>query len=628
MIDGKMNTTFSVIMPVWNRVNIVQKAIKSVLSQTFKEYELIIIDDGSTDNLKRVVQSYLSENIKYYKISHQGVVAARNYGIERSKGDFIAYLDSDNTWNPDFLSEMYKALNKNGTRNEAAYCRYNFYKKDSSTGKVYLSEVKGEKFVFKKLLLTNYIDLNTFVHAKKCLKKVGFFDTRLRRLSDWDLIIRITSKYQPVYVQEVLVNYYFSTFKNTLTKNKNKKKGDYYLVKSKYNRQITINHDKNRYKCENISNKKYLNWVSMMNQKINTIDFTTPGFPFMLQIEPTNMCNLSCPLCPVGRNELNRKPRHMRLEEFKSIIDDMREYLLFLILWDWGEPFINPELPNMIEYASNLGIETVTSTNAHFLNDNDYLKRIFKSGLSTLIIAIDSLNEENYKIYRQRGSLHRAILGLKNALRIKKELKSKTIVNLRMVIMKQNEKELKDMRRWAKKLKVDRFTVKTLNPSCGLNSIDEELVPNNPKYRRYKYKNNSFERIRINTPCTRIYNMSNIISNGDVVPCCYDYAAELKVGNIHEKPYSEIWNSPSYRELRKKIYYHKDSIPKCRECTINFALSESGWIIEDHDYNKANVEKLISLAIKYYDKSKILQKVVSKLQNSSTKVDKLLKRFK
>ena len=108
-----------------------------------------------------------------------------------------------------------------------------------------------------------------------------------------------------------------------------------------------------------------------------------------------------------------------------------------------------------------------------------------------------------------------------------------------MVVMKQNEHEVNKIKSLGKYLGVDRFTVKTLNPSCGLTHLDEELLPKNPKYRRYKYR--AGERIRINPHCRRVWEMSNIFSNGDVVPCCYDYAGELKVGNINEEPFSKIW---------------------------------------------------------------------------------------
>ena len=79
--------------------------------------------------------------------------------------------------------------------------------------------------------------------------------------------------------------------------------------------------------------------------------------------------------------------------------------------------------------------------------------------------------------------------------------------------------------------------------------------------------------------------MSTIHSNGNVVPCTYDCSGGMKVGNILKDPYTKIWNSLNYRALRKKIYYDRNSISKCDECTIGFKHSEAGWFVEAHDFN-------------------------------------------
>lgn len=346
---------------------------------------------------------------------------------------------------------------------------------------------------------------------------------------------------------------------------------------------IEIRHDTIPYRWDDVPDRKYSNWLAMNHQVFNTVDFTAGAFPYMLQIEPTNVCNLSCPLCPVGRGELGREPRHLSFAEFKSIIDDMEPYLLFVILWDWGEPFLNPELPAMIRYAADRDIRVVTSTNAHFLHNQAYVEEVLKSGLSTLIVAIDSCDAESYRIYRKRGDLDRAFSGLSRLLELKKQVQSKTLINLRMMIMKSNERELPKMRQLAGELGVDWFSVKTVKPSCGSTSLDEETIPDNPKYRRYEYKKGTYERIRIEASCERIWQWGDIFSNGDVVRCCYDYKSEFKLGNVREEPFSRIWNSPAYREMRKKICSNKDAIPDCWECTINFKQSKRGWFVEYRD---------------------------------------------
>jgi radical SAM protein with 4Fe4S-binding SPASM domain len=329
-----------------------------------------------------------------------------------------------------------------------------------------------------------------------------------------------------------------------------------------------------------VPREKYENFMKMRNIEASPDCYSVDGYPYMLQLEPTNRCNLKCPLCPAGTGQLGRPRRDMPLEEFQSLVDDMERYLLFIVLWEWGEPFMHPQLPEMIRYAADRGIQSVTSTNAHFLHDEEYLRRILNSGLATLIVAIDSLEQERYAVYRQNGSLSKAMQGLQTLVRLKKETGSKTRINLRMVIMKQNEHELPAMRRFAKSSGVDIFSVKSLNPSCGLDAKDIDLVPRNPAYRRYVYDEASFERTRVDCHCRKMTFMCSISANGEVIPCGYDFSSELKVGNIAETPLSEIWNSPASQEMRRRLYYEKESIPKCAECSINFKLSKGGWIPE------------------------------------------------
>jgi radical SAM protein with 4Fe4S-binding SPASM domain len=588
-------------MPVWNRVDTISHSIKSVLAQTLNDYELLIIDDGSEDNLEEIVRPFLSDSIIYHKRPRLGVGAARNFALEHARGAYIAYLDSDNTWQPDFLAEMYKALHSH-PRCQAAYCKCSRFKKDSRDT-IYCDAVLGEAFDFKKLVSGNFIDLNTFVHSKQALDGAIRFDESLKRLNDWDFILKVTMIHKPVFVKKNLVNYNYGFHHNTISCNE-----DFFEplihIKQRYRdfdtRTVELNHDGIMYRFENVPDKKYYNYLKTSHRSDwNTKDFIAPGFPYMLQIEPTNFCNLSCTVCPAAANKnvLNRKRRHLRLEEFKKIINDMEEYLLFLVLWEWGEPFLNPELPEMIRYASEKGIKTVTSTNAHFLNEKQYLERILTSGLSTLIIAIDSLKKDSYEFYRRGGNLAQAMAGLNNVLDLKKKLQSKTLINLRMVLMKSNETELADMRNVAKKLKVDTFTVKTAYPNLGGPLHDGQFIPTNPKHRRYEYKPGTFERIRIGGPCTKPWFMFNIHSNGNVVACNNDYNQEMIVGNAFERPLTEIWNAEPCRNLRKKLFYDKDTLPKCRECDINFKLSRAGWFVEVTDCN-ISTRKRLSRAVR------------------------------
>ena len=568
-------------MPIWNRAEVIPRAVQSVLNQTFPDYELIIVDDGSEDNVKERLQQFLSEKVVYHKIPHGGVSAARNFGIKHSQYPIIAYLDSDNVWHHDYLSRMHSVFSQSGSVTVAAYCRYNIYRRDKKN-RLYLSGVGGKPFNFSELLDRNFIDLNSFVHSRDCLEYTGFHDESIKRLVDWEFILRIANKYKLVYLPEVLVDYYSDYCGNSITQKEDGVSACRHIkeVNRVYSGRVKIVHDAITYTWKNIPDEKRHNWVQVQNKKLNTSSFTAWGYPFMLQIEPNDIYNLFCPLCPTGRGDLNRLPRHLKREEFKGLIDDMERYLLFLVIWDRGEPLMNPELPAMVRYAAERDIKAVTGTNGHFFKHEDYMAELLKSGLSTLIVAIDSVSADNYEAYRKRGDLTEVLNGVEKLIELKKKVKSNTLINLRMVVMKQNEHEVDKTRRYARAIGADCFTVKTLNPSCGLAALDSELVPENPKYRRFTYKKDTLERISVDRTCMRVWTMSNIFSNGEVVPCCYDYRGDLKVGNVLERSFTEIWNSQAYRELRKRIFTQKNSIPVCRECYTNFQNSEYGMFAE------------------------------------------------
>ena len=256
---------------------------------------------------------------------------------------------------------------------------------------------------------------------------------------------------------------------------------------------------------------------------------------------------------PTTRGELERPDRYMSFNEFKQLIDDIGRYLLLAVLWSWGEPFMNRQLPQIIKYATDNGIQTVTSTNCHFLEDDDFVAEVMNSGLSSLIVAVDSTSVHSYSEYRREGNVHSIVKGVKNLVRIKRKTGAKTRINLRMVAMRQNELEIKQTFSFARELGADIFSVKTANPSSGATCLDSQIVPNNPKLRRYAYHPGTFDRVCSTRPCRRIWTITNVHSNGDVVPCCRDFTGDMQLGNIFKEPLSKIWMSDRYSELRKNI---------------------------------------------------------------------------
>jgi hypothetical protein len=178
-------TRVSVIMPTWNRAGTIAAAIRSVLAQTHDNFELIIADDGSTDATCDAVAPFLADpRVVWLDGPHGGVSAARNRGLAASTGDVIAYLDSDNRWAAWFLEVMTRFLAAEGLD---AACSAISLRDDLG----HLTGYRGDDFDWEACLAQNYVDLNAFCHRRSLIDAVGGFDPKLRRMVDWDLILRI-----------------------------------------------------------------------------------------------------------------------------------------------------------------------------------------------------------------------------------------------------------------------------------------------------------------------------------------------------------------------------------------------------------------------------------------------------
>ncbi|WP_420136646.1 glycosyltransferase [Sphingomonas sp.] len=185
MVQQSADTRVSIIMPVWNRAATIAAAIRSVLAQSHANFELIIADDGSTDETREVVEPFLADpRVRWLDGDHGGVSAARNRGLAAATGDVIAYLDSDNRWMGWFLEVMTRFLASG--RIDAAYSAIAMR---DDLG--HLTGYRGDEFDWNACLTANYIDLNAFCHRRSLIDEVGAFDPKLRRMVDWDLILRI-----------------------------------------------------------------------------------------------------------------------------------------------------------------------------------------------------------------------------------------------------------------------------------------------------------------------------------------------------------------------------------------------------------------------------------------------------
>jgi len=202
------NPTVSVIIPTYNRANLIEKAIKSALKQTYKDFEIIVVDDGSIDNTEEIVKDFTDFRIHYICHKHnQGVSAARNTGIKTCRGEYIAFLDSDDEWLPGKLDKQIKVLQSESSEVGVVHSDL-LYIDENGKNMNKLRNPKKGGYIYEDLLGKNCVGPpSTLLIKKECFNRVGLFDNLLNAQEDWDMYIRIAKYYKFTFIKIPLVKY-------------------------------------------------------------------------------------------------------------------------------------------------------------------------------------------------------------------------------------------------------------------------------------------------------------------------------------------------------------------------------------------------------------------------------------
>lgn len=206
MTKTKNNPTVSIIIPTYNRARLIGRAIQSVLDQTYQDFELIVVDDGSTDNTGKVIKIFTDPRIKYVRHEqNKGGSVARNMGIKVARGEFIAFLDSDDEWLPKKLEKQINCFTKCSDSVGAVYCMLYMQNDSLESGRrVRLSDVRRGN-VYNSLLNGWFPAPTSAVMLRvRVFEKTGIFDENLPSFQDYDLWVRVAQHYEFEFVDEPL----------------------------------------------------------------------------------------------------------------------------------------------------------------------------------------------------------------------------------------------------------------------------------------------------------------------------------------------------------------------------------------------------------------------------------------
>ncbi len=304
---------------------------------------------------------------------------------------------------------------------------------------------------------------------------------------------------------------------------------------------------------------------------------TVTGLPYVTVLDPTNVCNLKCPICPTTKGILPQPSGRISLEDYRRFVDRIAPHTYRLILYNWGEPFLHRQIVEMLHYAHRNKISTQISSNLNIL-PREGAEALVRSGLDDLVVSCDGLTQETYERYRVRGNLSKLVTNMNLIRDAKRKLKcSRPNIELQFLVFQHNEHEVPRVEEFARGHGAD--VVRIVKPAIDM-KLKDIRPADNPEYVRPEHQVLPIQEpaplpdpapagTERKTPapapqeqadretlsaidCYWPWRILTASWNGDVDPCCYRNTLG-SFGNIFEAPLEEVFNNEKFRYARRRI---------------------------------------------------------------------------
>jgi MoaA/NifB/PqqE/SkfB family radical SAM enzyme len=299
-------------------------------------------------------------------------------------------------------------------------------------------------------------------------------------------------------------------------------------------------------------------------------------YPIALVLDPLEACNLSCYMCPVGVRPKSTPAPRLGLDQFKRLIDEIKDYLAILIPYVNGEPFLHPDFLEMIEYASRNKIHILASTNGHIAGNTEAsAERLVRSGLDHLVVTISGISQDIYSRYHQNGNIEKVLSNVKRIVDAKKRLGSSTpYLLIRYIKFSYNLHEIEKARQLAGEIGVDEIVFREARQ---VYSDDENSIYD--AKRLEEYKNNYIPDYRQVTAaqkeaarCSWPWFIAVVNANG-FMPVCTQYSvipdaqSENKIDEYCDpKSFKDVWTGSAFTAVRKSFADGVYALSYCRDC--------------------------------------------------------------
>ncbi|QQR92761.1 MAG: radical SAM protein [Candidatus Iainarchaeum archaeon] len=290
-------------------------------------------------------------------------------------------------------------------------------------------------------------------------------------------------------------------------------------------------------------------------------------YPKELSIELTDMCTLRCELCD---NKNIQRPRgFMDLDKFKKLIDEVSAHTKSINFGVSGEPLLHPQADAFITYAKAKGMHTSMTTNATLLKA--WANRLIAAGLDDIVLSLDGMTRETYESYRKgpvAGIDHftpakegiQTLCAQRHAMR-----HEKPHITISFMVHRHNEHEIEAVKEWSKAIKADQLLLKSMHFNWAGNDqqVKSEWAPQNKEFVRH------YDYTRLGT-CAWVNDNTVIFWNGELASCCYDLLGKTTFGNVFQKGFKDVWESPEHRRVQPQMAAR--TLPQCIGCSAGVKL--------------------------------------------------------
>jgi len=334
---------------------------------------------------------------------------------------------------------------------------------------------------------------------------------------------------------------------------------------------LPLSHEGVLYHCRLTATRRRNLALQILN--LRHLRYRLPALPHILQVGVTTYCNLSCPACPTGNKALDRPAQHLDFDLYRRTVDELRDALMLMVFWDWGEPLMHPRVAEMVEYASRHDIMSVISTNGTVASSERHLESLVAAQPSVLIVCVDGVDQATHEKYRVGSGLNKVLDTARRLMKIRERLKLPyPVIQFRTLATRENEGQLPDLLRMAQDVGSDLFVVKSLCPhDFAGTSVDDELVPLQPNLSRYAYSGSPAENRRVDSSrrgaldCAKPHHAPMLYSDGNLVSCCYSVHPLEVFGSLATQSFRSLWGNAFARAIRVRFASQRGS-ESCGTC--------------------------------------------------------------